>query len=142
MMELDFFLGSGGINLGWRKLFSHRGWVETEIGAGNGPSFSVKGFRTLSKRFFWNGGTVLQFTPEGIRPGFMSTLAMQIDKYSVGYLTYRGGMQSLVSTSVIRDTEFGYYNFSVQVGLPHSYASVIFAKKMLNQELKLRIAFK
>lgn len=67
---------------------------------------------------------------------------MQIDKYSVGYLTYRGGMQSLVSTSIIRDTEYGYYNFSVQVGLPHSYFSAIYAKKMLKQELKLRIAFK
>lgn len=59
--------------MGWRKLFSHRGWIETEIGAGNGPSLSLKGFRTLSKRFFWNGGTVLQFTPDGIRPGIMSS---------------------------------------------------------------------
>lgn len=73
---------------------------------------------------------------------YFLALAMQIDKYSVGYLTYRGGMQSLVSTSIIRDTESGYYNFSVQVGLPHSYVSVIYAKKMLKQELKLRIAFK
>ncbi|GLV37777.1 uncharacterized protein CBL_06521 [Carabus blaptoides fortunei] len=134
--------GVGGVNLGWRRLFSHKGWIETEVGAGNGPTLSVKGFRTLSKRFFWNGGTILQFAPTGIRPGIMSTLAMQIDKYSVGYFSYRGGMQSLLSTSVVRDTEFGHYNFSLQFGLPHSYASLSYAKKMLKQELKLRIAFK
>lgn len=65
--------GVGGVNLGWRKLFSHKGWIETEIGAGNGPTLSVKGFRTLSKRFFWNGGTILQFAPTGIRPAIMSS---------------------------------------------------------------------
>lgn len=29
---------------------------------------------------------------------------MQIDKHSVGYLTYHGGIRSMVSTSIIRDT--------------------------------------
>lgn len=88
---------------------------------------SFKGFRTLSKRFFWNGGTILQFTPEGVRPGIMSSkysskyfvyitivlvisaLAMQIDKHSVGYLSYHGGVRSLFSTQLIRDT--GKINF-------------------------------
>lgn len=40
---------------------------------GNGPALSLKAFRTLNKRFFWNGGTILQFTPQGIRPGIMSS---------------------------------------------------------------------
>lgn len=31
-------------------------------------------------------------------------LAMQIDKHSVGYLTYHGGMRSMVSTSFVRDS--------------------------------------
>lgn len=34
----------------------------------------------------------------------ISALAMQIDKHSVGYLTYHGGIRSMVSTSIIRDT--------------------------------------
>lgn len=33
-----------------------------------------------------------------------SALAMQLDKHSVGYLTYHGGIRSVVSTSVVRDT--------------------------------------
>ncbi|XP_025829928.1 dnaJ homolog subfamily C member 11 [Agrilus planipennis] len=134
--------GGGVISLSCRHIFSHRSWGEMEIGAGNGPSVSLKAFRTLSKRFFWNGGTVLQFTPQGIRPGFISTLAMQIDKHSVGYFTYNTGYKSSVSTSVIRDTETGLYNFSVQVGLPHSYISFSYTRKMLNHELRLRVAFK
>ncbi|EFA04019.2 dnaJ homolog subfamily C member 11 isoform X1 [Tribolium castaneum] len=134
--------GGGAVNLSWRHIYSHKSWAEVEMAAGSGPSVSFKGFRTLSKRFFWNGGTILQFTPEGIRPGIMSTLAMQIDKHSVGYLTYHGGIRSFVSTSIVRDTEFNHYNLSIQVGLPHSYVSLNYTRKMLNQELKLRISIK
>ncbi|XP_019878016.1 dnaJ homolog subfamily C member 11 [Aethina tumida] len=134
--------GGGGINLSWRHIFSHKSWAEVEMTAGSGPGLSFKGFRTLSKRFFWNGGTVLQFTPEGIRPGIMSTLAMQIDKHSVGYLTYHGGIRSLFSTSVVRDTENNRYNFAIQVGLPHSHISMHYTRKMLQRELKVKLAFK
>lgn len=70
--------GGGGINLSWRHIFSHKSWAEVEMTAGSGPGLSFKGFRTLSKRFFWNGGTVLQFTPEGIRPGIMSSKLLVI----------------------------------------------------------------
>lgn len=86
---------------------------------------------------------------------------MQIDKYSVGYLSYHGGVRSLFSTQLIRDTGKKYrskkfyihlfisifleknrVNISLQVGLPHSYVLVQYTRKMLHQELKLRIAIK
>lgn len=65
--------GGGGVNLSWRHLFSHKSWAELEVSSGTGSAVSLKAFRTLTKRFFWNGGTVLQFTPEGVRPGIMSS---------------------------------------------------------------------
>ncbi|CAH0556461.1 unnamed protein product [Brassicogethes aeneus] len=134
--------GGGGVNLSWRHIFSHKSWAEVEMTAGGGPGLSLKGFRTISKRFFWNGGTILQFTPDGIRPGIMSTLAMQIDKHSVGYITYHGGIRSLFSTSVVRDTENNRYNFGIQVGVPHSHISLHYTRKMNQQELKLKMAIK
>lgn len=134
--------GGGGVNLGWRHLFSHKSWAELEMTAGTGPALSLKAFRTLSKRFFWNGGTILQFTPEGVRPGIMSTLAMQIDKHSIGYISYHGGIRQLFSTQIIRDTESNRYNFSIQVGVPHSFVQMQYTRKMVVQELRLRLAVK
>lgn len=67
---------------------------------------------------------------------------MQIDKHSVGYLSYNGGFRSLMSTNIIRDTENNHYNFSIQVGVPHSHISLFYTRKMLARELKLKIAFK
>ncbi|XP_066253617.1 dnaJ homolog subfamily C member 11 isoform X1 [Euwallacea similis] len=134
--------GGGGINLTWRHLFSHKSWAEVEMTAGIGPALSLKGFRTLTKRFFWNGGTILQFTPEGIRPGIMSTLAMQIDKHSIGYISYHGGIRSVFSTQIIRDTENNRYNFTIQVGVPHSFMQLQYTRKMISQELRLKLAIK
>lgn len=34
----------------------------------------------------------------------LAALAMQMDKHTVGYLTYHGGIRSLISTSIVRDT--------------------------------------
>ncbi|KAL1494865.1 hypothetical protein ABEB36_010383 [Hypothenemus hampei] len=134
--------GGGGINLSWKHLFSHKSWAEVEMTAGSGPAISLKGFRTLTKRFFWNGGTILQFTPDGVRPGIMSTLAMQIDKHSIGYISYHGGIRSIFSTQLIRDTEKNRYNFSIQVGLPHSFVQLQYTRKVITQELRLKLAFK
>ncbi|XP_044751000.1 dnaJ homolog subfamily C member 11 [Coccinella septempunctata] len=134
--------GGGGINCSWRHIFSHRSWAEVEVTAGNGPALSFRGFRTLTKRFFLNGGTILQFTPEGIKPGLMSTLAMQIDRHSVGYITYHGGIRSLFSTSIVRDTEFNHFNFAIQLGLPHSHVTFNYTRKMISQEMKFRLVVK
>lgn len=142
MLHTQNGIGGGGINTSWRHIFSHRSWAEVEITAGSGPAISFRGFRTLSKRFFLNGGVIMQFTPEGIQPGVMSTLAMQIDKHSVGYLTYHGGIRSFVSTSVVRNTEFNYFNLALQLGLPHSHILFNYTRKMMNQELKLKLIIK
>ncbi|XP_065163838.1 dnaJ homolog subfamily C member 11 [Atheta coriaria] len=134
--------GNGDVSFSWRHIYSHKSWIETEFAAGNGPVFSLKAFRTLSKRFFWNGGTMLQLAPQGFRGGLVSTIAMQIDKHSVGYLTYQGGLRNFVSSSIVRDTETGTGSLIMQLGLPHSFVSVSYARKMMNQELKLKVLIK
>lgn len=67
---------------------------------------------------------------------------MQIDKHSIGYISYHGGIRSIFSTQIIRDTENNRYNFSIQVGLPHSFVQMQYTRKMMSQELKLRLAVK
>lgn len=65
--------GSGSINVSARRLVSSKGWVELDVGAGNGPTISFKGFRTLTRRLFCDGATILQFTARGIRPGLVGS---------------------------------------------------------------------
>ncbi|KZC09223.1 DnaJ like protein subfamily C member 11, partial [Dufourea novaeangliae] len=130
--------GSGSINVSARRLVSSKGWVEMDVGAGTGPSMSLKGFYTLTRRLFCDGATILQFTSRGPKLGFVGTLAMQLDKHTVGYLTYRAGIQSAMSTMIVRDTFRSYTAFSINLGLLQSFLSLNYTYKMEEKQLKLR----
>ncbi|XP_011151272.1 dnaJ homolog subfamily C member 11 isoform X2 [Harpegnathos saltator] len=134
--------GSGSINVSAKRLISSKGWVEVEVGAGNGPTFSLKGFRTLTKRLFCDGATILQFTSHGMKAGYVGTLAMQLDKHTVGYLTYRAGIQDAMSTMVVRDTSRSYTAISIHFGLIHSFISLNYTYKMEEKQLRLRSSVK
>ncbi|XP_076631441.1 dnaJ homolog subfamily C member 11 [Colletes latitarsis] len=134
--------GSGSINVSARRLLSSKGWVEFDVGAGNGPMVSIKGFRTLTRRLFCDGATILQFTSRGIRPGLVGTLAMQLDKHTVGYLTYRAGIQSAMSTMIVRDTSSSYTALSIHLGILQSFVSLNYTYKMEEKQMKLRGSIK
>lgn len=63
---------------------------------------------------------------------------MQLDKHTVGYLTYRAGIQGAMSTMIVRDTSRSYTSFSVHFGLIHSFVSLNYTYKMEEKQLKLR----
>ncbi|XP_039763790.1 dnaJ homolog subfamily C member 11 [Pararge aegeria] len=136
--------GTGAVTMSNRHLSSERGWTEVECGIGNGPVFGFKLFRTLSRLMFVNCGTGLQFTSRGIVPSFVSTMALQLDAHSVGYLTYRAGGQagSSMTSTYVRDSEKHHLNAAVQIGNPHSFISFNIMRKMPQHDMKLRLALK
>lgn len=129
--------GTGSVNIAARRLISSKGWVELDVGAGNGPIVSLKGFRTLTNRLFCDGTTVLQFTPGEVKTGLMGTLAMQLDKNTVGYLSYKAGIQNAMSTVIIRDTDQSYTALTIHFGIPHSFLSLNYTHKLPDKQLKL-----
>ncbi|XP_072930669.1 dnaJ homolog subfamily C member 11 [Epargyreus clarus] len=137
-------IGSGSVNVCNRHLSSEKGWTEVECGIGNGPVLGFKIFRTMSRLMFINCGTVFQFTPRGIVPSLVSTMAMQLDAHSVGYLTYRAGGQSgsSMTSTYVRDSEKYHANTAVQLGNPHSFISFSLMRKLPHHEMKLRFALK
>lgn len=51
----------------------NKGWLELDVGAGNGPAFSFKGSRNLTQRIFCNAGASFNFRPTGILPGLVGS---------------------------------------------------------------------
>ncbi|XP_063374234.1 dnaJ homolog subfamily C member 11 [Cydia amplana] len=137
-------IGTGSVNLSNRHLSSEKGWTEFEFGIGNGPLLGFKIFRTLSRLMFLNCGTVMQFTPRGIVPSLVSTMALQLDAHSVGYLTYRAGGQggSSMTSIYVRDSEKYHTNTAIQLGNPHSFISFNVMRKLPQHDMKLRLALK
>ncbi|KAG0444493.1 hypothetical protein HPB47_013733 [Ixodes persulcatus] len=117
--------GSGSVTCSLRHLISGTAWSEFEIGAGNGLFGSVKGFKTISKRSFVSVQGMCQVTPIGLRPGCNAVLARQLGKHTVGYLTWKAGIQSSMNTTVIYDTSYGNFVASLQASLS-TCTSVLF----------------
>ncbi|KAL7648908.1 UNVERIFIED_CONTAM: hypothetical protein RMT77_000842 [Armadillidium vulgare] len=134
--------GHGGVNCCVRRVLSEKGWGEIEFGAGNGVNLSLKGFRNFSRGFFGNGSIIGHFTPTGVRLGTVATLANQLDKHTVGYLTWKTGMQSGMSTMIIRDTSKSHIVCSLYFGIPHTYCALSFTRKLPERETKFKITGK
>lgn len=66
-------VGSGGFVLSGRRLIN-KGWLEMDVGAGSGPSISLKGSKNLTQRVFCNGGINMNFRPNAIIPGLVGSM--------------------------------------------------------------------
>ncbi|KAK3881827.1 hypothetical protein Pcinc_013759 [Petrolisthes cinctipes] len=134
--------GNGGINCSIRRVTSDKGWGEVEVGAGNGLSLAAKGFRNFSRGVFGNGSVLTHFTPNGLRIGTVATLANQLDQHTVGYLTWRAGMQSGMNTMIIRDTPALRLVLSAYIGIPHTYLALSYTHKIVEYEAKVKLVGK
>ncbi|XP_075166625.1 dnaJ homolog subfamily C member 11 [Haematobia irritans] len=133
--------GSGGFVICGRRLLN-KGWLELDVGAGNGLLVGVKGGRTLSSLVTMNAGTSVNFRENGVIPGLFSTLAVQLDKHTLGSLTLNVGGQASMSTQIDRNTERHAWSTSFVIGSPHIYFSIAYTHKMIENELKLKAVAK
>ncbi|XP_054739909.1 dnaJ homolog subfamily C member 11 [Anastrepha obliqua] len=133
--------GSGNFIICGRRLIN-KGWLEIDVGAGNGPLLGVKGGRTLSSVLTLNGGTSMNFREGRINPAIFSTLAVQLDKHTVGSLTLNVSTQSSMTTQIDSSTEKHAWTTSFVIGFPHIYLSAAYTRKMIENELKLKLAAK
>lgn len=133
--------GSGGFVVSGRRLLN-KGWLELDVGAGNGLFFGLKGGRTLSKILTLNAGTSANFRENGLVPGLFSTLAVQLDKHTVGSLTLNAGPQMAMTTQVDRISERYTWTSSIVLRSPHIYYTIAYTHKMIEDELKLKLAAK
>lgn len=135
--------GNGRFTLSGRRVLSSKGWIEVDVGAGNGANLGGKAMRNFGKRYFATGQLNLNFRQNGIVPALVGTFAVQLDKHTVGYLTYSAaGVQSSLSTIIERNTEKHYINLTFSLGLPHSFVSCNYIRRLPEQEMKLKLAGK
>uniref|UniRef100_A0A0K8TCV3 DnaJ subfamily C member 11 n=2 Tax=Lygus hesperus TaxID=30085 RepID=A0A0K8TCV3_LYGHE len=134
--------GSGVISIANKRQISEKGWVEVHGGVGSGPLLGLKALRTLGKRVFIQGDSYIQYANSGLRAGLDGTLAMQVGKSTMGYLTWQTGSSSSMSTSIARDTERTHVNFTFLLGVPHSYVSLNFTWKVAKADLKIKSTVK
>ncbi|XP_033822395.2 dnaJ homolog subfamily C member 11-like [Periophthalmus magnuspinnatus] len=115
--------GGGNIAMTIRRVTSARGWGEVEFGAGDvlGPVVGLKMFRNVTQRCWMTGQCGVQFSPRGVRPSCSLMAARHLDGNTMGYLQWRWGPNSAMTTSIVRDTKSTHLTLALQLGVPHSY---------------------
>ncbi|KAM7422217.1 hypothetical protein PAMA_010338 [Pampus argenteus] len=128
--------GGGNINMTVRRVTSAKGWGEVELGAGDilGPLVGLKVFRNLTPRCFLTAQCGLQFSPRGLRPSCSLMTARHLDQNTMGYLQWRWGPNSSMTTSVVRDTKRSHFTLALQLGVPHSYLMMSYQYKFQDED--------
>ncbi|XP_077386729.1 dnaJ homolog subfamily C member 11 isoform X2 [Festucalex cinctus] len=128
--------GGGNINMTVRRVTSAKGWGEVEFGAGDilGPLIGLKVFRNVTQRCFLTAQCGLQFSPRGLRPSCSLMTARHLDQNTMGYLQWRWGPTSAMTTSVVRDTKSSHLTLAVQLGVPHSYLMMSYQYKFQDED--------
>ncbi len=57
----------------------------------------------------------LQFSSRGMRPSATTMMARHLDQNTMGYLQWRWGTQSTMTTSIVRDTKTSHFTLALQV---------------------------
>ncbi|KAK5617423.1 DnaJ (Hsp40), subfamily C, member 11 [Crenichthys baileyi] len=128
--------GGGNINVTVRRVTSAKGWGELEFGAGDvlGPLVGLKVFRNVTSRCFLTGQCGLQFSPRGLRPSCSLMTARHLDQNTMGYLQWRWGPNSAMTTSLVRDTKSSHFTLALQLGVPHSYLMMSYQYKFQDED--------
>uniref|UniRef100_A0AAZ3SGA4 DnaJ homolog subfamily C member 11 n=1 Tax=Oncorhynchus tshawytscha TaxID=74940 RepID=A0AAZ3SGA4_ONCTS len=110
--------------------------IELEFGAGDilGPLFGMKVFRNLTPRCFLTAQCGMQFSPRGVRPSCSLMTARHLDQNTMGYLQWRWGPHSSMTTSVVRDTKTSHFTLALQLGVPHSYLMMSYQYKFQDED--------
>nr|CAG4640722.1 EOG090X03AJ [Eulimnadia texana] len=72
----------------------------------------------------------------------MSGMGYQMNKSTMGYLSYKAGGQSSMSTTLVCDSPHSNVQTSLVLGIPHSYFSLTYVHKFEKHEGRLRGSIK
>lgn len=73
------------------------------------------GVSVVSFRSFLTAQGGLQFSPRGLRPSCSLMTARHLDQNTMGYLQWRWGPNSAMTTSLVRDTKSSHFTLALQV---------------------------
>ncbi|CAH1239826.1 DNAJC11 [Branchiostoma lanceolatum] len=127
-------MGGGTVNCSLRRITSDLGWAEFEVGAGEGLFLGLKGHRIISKGCWGQVSGILQSTPRGFRPGINTVVSRQLDKNTAGFLVWRWGLGSNVTSQIVRTTPTSSFQASAQLGIPTCFIFASYTYKLQDED--------
>lgn len=135
--------GSGNVSVSCRSVLSTKTWGECSLSAGNGPVLALKVFHNISRRSFIQCSGICQVAGNGfIAPGLVTVVSRQLDRHTVGYLTWKWGLQSSMNATIMRDSPVNRFTGQIQLGLPNTFVLASYTHKFQEHDAQLTGAIK
>ncbi|RDD39395.1 DnaJ-like protein subfamily C member 11 [Trichoplax sp. H2] len=125
-------IGGGNALLTFRNRIA-TGWHEVEVGAGNGILFNVGGCRYIGKHSHSVVKLNSQITNGYLRPGLTAMFVQQLDSHTIGYLTWRAGIQSSINTTVVHDDGTNQVVVGLQVGFADTFLMARYVRRFQSE---------
>lgn len=135
-------VGSGAVSVLGRSVFSPTTWAEVEIGAGNGPMIGCKLHRAITSNFQASLQPVLHVTPYGLSMSLVTILTRQFNRNLIGYITWKTGYDSSMSTVGVYENEWCRVVCSVTLNTRHSYLSGSYTHKFETRGTRIKLGAK
>eukprot|EP01135_Chromosphaera_perkinsii_P009513 Nk52_evm3s1779 gene=Nk52_evmTU3s1779 len=119
--------GGGNVSVVYRRQVSSASNIEIDAGLGSGMYMSLKGTTTLSKHSFLTCAATVQDSDSGgtedgsLGKGISVLLARQLSSSTMGYLTWKAGLDSCMNASIVYNTENMTISGTAQLGVPRTY---------------------
>lgn len=94
---------------------SAQGWMHAVLAYKQYSLFVVPFSTVISFHSFLTAQGGLQFSPRGLRPSCSLMTARHLDQNTMGYLQWRWGPNSAMTTSLVRDTKTSHFTLALQV---------------------------
>ncbi|CAG0913349.1 unnamed protein product [Notodromas monacha] len=134
-------IGSGAINASLRRMRSPGGY-EFGFGIGDGLIASAKGFRSFSSRSYATLTGDCLFTSRGLSPGFVASTSYQFDDAYQGVWAWKGGRQSGMTLTLMRNTVLNSSQISLHLGIASVYTALSSTWKMPQRDAKIKAGIK
>lgn len=134
--------GNGNVNCMFRRVFSHDSWGEVEVGAGDGATFRLKGFRHIDKKRFGTISITSSMKQSRLSAGLQAMVSSQLWKNTTGYLTWNIFHPTSMTSTIVKNTDNYHMMAQLQLASPHSIGVVSYTHKFgLDTKLKCLVKY-
>lgn len=134
--------GSGQVMANVRRQFGDRTFAELQVSGGQGPMFVARGSKAISKKSVVSSTLTMHFMDVAIGGNAEFSYGRQFSKYLVGYLTWKAGYDSAMSSALIYDRDKNRFQMQVQVGMKDIFLALSYLRRLEFNNTRLKGAVK
>jgi DnaJ family protein C protein 11 len=134
--------GSGQVIGNVRRQFGDRTFAELQVSGGQGPMFVLRGSKAITNKSVVTSTLTVHFLDNVVAGNAEFSYGKQFSKHMVGYLTWKAGYDSSMSSALVYDREKNRFQAQVQIGRKDCFLALSYLRRFDLNSTRLKTALK